>query len=153
MVAKILGYKKGWAYRVFQSRKNKVPRRLAKNLNKSAKFAKGKKIASGLDLSKKEKIAKLVCLNNDLYKYIKHINNKTEDEIEMITVFDGWQIPWEKTEINGSKKWFLKDLYKKDYYRMLKHRWDRLFIINYVNTVRNNRMFIDPNDFTGPIQP
>tara|TARA_R100001443_G_scaffold27558_2_gene40765 strand:- start:12376 stop:14139 length:1764 start_codon:yes stop_codon:yes gene_type:complete len=153
MVAKILGYKKGWAYRVFQSRKNKVPRRLANNLNKSAKFAKGKKIASGLDLSNKETIAKLACLNNHLYEYIKQINNKTEHEIEMITAFDGWQTPWEETEINGSKKWFLKDRYKKDYYKMLKHRWDRLFIINYVNTVRNNRMFIDPNDFTGPITP
>ena len=153
MVAKILGYKKGWAYRVFQSRKNKVPRRLANNLNKSAKFAKGKKIASGLDLSNKENIAKLACLNNSLYEYIKNISNKTEDEINMITASDDPEIAWHNTEINGSKKWFLKDRYKKDYFKMLKHRWDRLFIINYVNTVRNNRMFIDPNEFTGPIQP
>jgi len=153
MVAKILGYKKGWAYRVFESRKNKVPRRLVKNLNKSVKFAQGKKIASGIDLSNKESIAKLACLNNHLYEYIKQINNKTEHEINMITAFDGWEIPWLNTEINGSKKWFLKDRYKKDYYKMLKHRWDRLFIINYVNTVRNNRMFIDPNEFTSPITP
>ncbi len=153
MVAKILGYKKGWAYRVFQSRKNKVPRRLAKNLNKSAKFAKGKKIASDIDLNKKESIAKLACLNNGLYEYIKNINGKTEHEIDMITASDDPEIAWHFTEINGSKKWFLKDLYGKYYYRMLKHRWDRLFIINYVNTVRNNRMFIDPSEFTSPITP
>jgi len=153
MVAKILGYKKGWAYRVFESRKYKVPRRLANNLNKSAKFAKGKKIASDMDLNKKESIAKLACLNNSLYEYIKNINDKTEHEINMITASDEPEIAWHFTEINGAKKWFLKDRYKKDYFKMLKHRWDRLFIINYVNTVRNNRMFIDPNDFTGPIKP
>ena len=153
MVAKILGYKKGWAYRVFESRKNKVPKRFAKTLNKSAKFAKGKKIASGIDLSNKESIAKLACLNNSLYEYIKNINGKTEHEIDLITASDHPEIAWHNTEINGSKKWFLKDRYKKDYYKMLKHRWDRLFIINYVNTVRNNRMFIDPNEFTGPLTP
>ena len=153
MVAKILGYKKGWAYRVFESRKNKVPKKLVLNLNRSAKFAKGKKIASGLDLNKKESIAKLACLNNSLYEYIKNINDKTEHEIDMITASDEPEIAWHFTEINGAKKWFLKDLYGKYYYRMLKHRWDRLFIINYVNTVRNNKMFIDPNEFTGPIKP
>ena len=153
MVAKILGYKKGWAYRVFESRKNKVPKKLVLNLNRSAKFAKGKKIASGLDLNKKESIAKLACLNNSLYEYIKNINDKTEYEIDMITASDEPEIAWHLTEINGAKKWFLKDLYGKYYYRMLKHRWDRLFIINYVNTVRNNKMFIDPNEFTGPIKP
>ena len=153
MVAKILGYKKGWAYRVFESRKNKVPKKLVLNLNRSAKFAKGKKIASGLDLNKKESIAKLACLNNSLYEYIKNINDKTEHEIDMITASDEPEIAWHLTEINGAKKWFLKDLYGKYYYRMLKHRWDRLFIINYVNTVRNNKMFIDPNEFTGPIKP
>ena len=58
MVAKILGYKKGWAYRVYESRKIKgVPR------YKASQYSKGKRIASNISMDDKEKVAKLFCLN------------------------------------------------------------------------------------------
>jgi len=69
MVAKILGYKKGWAYRVFESRKNKVPR------YRAAHFSKGKKTASDLTISQKENIAKIFCLRD------------TQEAFNMIKVF------------------------------------------------------------------
>ena len=62
MVAKILGYKKGWAYRVYESRKNKnVPR------YRAAQFSNGTRTASYLNLDEKETIAKLFCLNTKAF--------------------------------------------------------------------------------------
>jgi hypothetical protein len=60
---------------------------------------------------------------------------------------------WDSISINSSKKWFLNDLHKKWFLQMTKYSWDRSFIINYVKTVQQRKIFIDPNDFTGPIKP
>ena len=167
MVAKILGYKKGWAYRVYESRKNKVPR------YKASHFNNGKKTASDLSIDKKEIVAKLFCLNQSLaFKSFSTFNNneskkdpwksvlnpkadtdekkqKIHEEVNVILK----NAIWDQISINSSKKWFLNDLHKKWFLQMTKYSWDRSFIINYVKTVQQRKIFIDPNDFTGPIKP
>ena len=55
--------------------------------------------------------------------------------------------------INSSNKWFLHKSHKKWFAEMYKYPWDRAFINNYVKTVKERKIFIDPNDFTGPIKP
>ena len=55
--------------------------------------------------------------------------------------------------INSSKKWFLHKSHKKWFAEMYKYPWDKAFIKNYVKTVKERKIFIDPNDFTGPIKP
>lgn len=167
MVAKILGYKKGWAYRVFASRRNKVPR------YRAAHFSKGKRTASNLSIDKKEAVAKLFCLNqsvafknfsafNDMESREdpwKFISNPKADTIEKKQkIHDEVNVTlksaiWNSISINSSKKWFLNGLHKKWFLQMTKYSWDRAFIINYVKTVQNRKIFINPNDFTGPIKP
>ena len=167
MVAKILGYKKGWAYRVYESRKNKVPR------YKASHFNNGKKTASDLSIDKKEIVAKLFCLNQSVaFKSFSTFNNneskkdpwksvlnpkadtdekkqKIHEEVNVLLK----NAIWDQISINSSKKWFLNDLHKKWFLQMTKYSWDRSFIINYVKTVQQRKIFIDPNDFTGPIKP
>ncbi len=150
MVAKILGYKKGWAYRVFESRKNKgVPR------YRAAHFSKGKKTASDLPLNQKENIAKIFCLRS------------TQEAFNMIQVFqDGVyknnsftehltdnqkrhhvaQEIWKHTgRINDINKWTSKSYAKNVFMQMFAYPWDRNFIINYVKTVRQRKITVDPN--------
>ena len=68
MVAKILGYKKGWAYRVYESRKNKgVPR------YRAAQYSNGTRTASFLGLDQKETIAKLFCLNTNAFNMFNKV--------------------------------------------------------------------------------
>ena len=75
MVAKILGYKKGWAYRVYESRKNKVPR------YRAAQYSNGTRTASYLDLTDKETIAKLFCLNSKAF----NLFNKVQEGLKEAT--------------------------------------------------------------------
>ena len=56
-------------------------------------------------------------------------------------------------EINSSKKWFLNKSHKKWFVEMFKYPWDKAFIKNYVKTVKERKIFIDPTDFIGPIKP
>ena len=140
MVAKILGYKKGWAYRVFESRKNKgVPR------YRAAQFKNGTRTASYLDLNEKETIAKLFCLNTNAFNMF----NKVQQGLKEATANSIFNL----FTINSSKKWFLHKSHKKWFAEMYKYPWDRAFINNYVKTVKERKIFIDPNDFTGPIKP
>ena len=140
MVAKILGYKKGWAYRVFESRKNKgVPR------YRAAQYSNGTRTASFLGLDKKETIAKLFCLNSNAFNMF----NKIQQGIDQPTANSIFNL----LTINCSKKWFLNKVHKKWFAEMYKYPWDKAFIKNYVKTVKERKIFIDPNDFTGPIKP
>ena len=140
MVAKILGYKKGWAYRVYESRKNKgVPR------YRAAKYSNGTRTASFLGLDQKETIAKLFCLNNKAFIMFNRVENGLKD-VTANKIFN-------LIEINSSKKWFLNKSHKKWFVEMFKYPWDKAFIKNYVKTVKERKIFIDPNDFTGPIKP
>ncbi len=140
MVAKILGYKKGWAYRVFESRKNKgVPR------YRAAQYSNGTRIASFLGLDQKETIAKLFCLSNKAFIMFNRVENGL-DEATANSIF-------KLIQINSSKKWFLHKSHKKWFAEMYKYPWDKAFIKNYVKTVKERKIFIDPNDFTGPIKP
>ena len=76
MVAKILGYKKGWAYRVYESRKNKgVPR------YRAAQYSNGTRTASFLGLDQKETIAKLFCLNTKAF----NVFNKVQQGLKEAT--------------------------------------------------------------------
>ena len=167
MVAKILGYKKGWAYRVYESRKNKVPR------YKASHFSNGKRTASDLSIDKKEAIAKLFCLNQsvafknfssfnnmesrkDPWKYVLNPKADTDEKKQKIHEEVNVLLKnaiWDSISINSSKKWFLNDLHKKWFLQMTKYSWDRSFIINYVKTVQQRKIEINPNDFTGPIKP
>ena len=153
MVAKILGYKKGWAYKVFQSRKQKtVPR------YKASQFSKGRKNASNLNLNQKEAIAKIFCLPNnyECYKMIQQYENgdlhyqlgtervlkEGEQKVKI-----GKEI-WDKIEqknilIRNNFIW--ESGIKGKFLEMFAHSWDRAFICNYVKTVKARNIFIDPN--------
>ena len=139
MVAKILGYKKGWAYRVYESRKNKVPR------YRAAQYSNGTRTASYLDLNEKETIAKLFCLNSKAFNMF----NKVQEGLKEATPDKIFNL----FTINSSNKWFLHRSHKKWFAEMYKYPWDKAFIKNYVKTVKERKIFIDPNDFTGPIKP
>ena len=151
MVAKILGYKKGWAYRVFESRKNKgVPK------YKAAQFNKGKRTASNLDIKEKEKVAKLFCLNSKAFQCLEESKNGTYLLENPITKTDGNFVAatiFNYVKVNSSHKFFLHERYRKHFFEMFKYPWDKAFIVNYVKTVRQRKIHIDPNQFTGPIQP
>jgi len=151
MVAKILGYKKGWAYRVFESRKQKtVPR------YKASQFSKGIRKASNLNLNEKEVIAKIFCLPNshECYKMIQQYENgdlhyqpgtervlkEGEQKVKI-----GKEI-WEKTiQKNYSQSFIWESGIKAKFLQMFAHSWDRAFICNYVKTVKARNIFIDPN--------
>ena len=151
MVAKILGYKRGWAYRVFESRKQKtVPR------YKASQFSKGIRKASNLNLNEKEVIAKIFCLPNshECYKMIQQYENgdlhyqpgtervlkEGEQKVKI-----GKEI-WEKTiQKNYSQSFIWESGIKAKFLQMFAHSWDRAFICNYVKTVKARNIFIDPN--------
>ena len=150
MVAKILGYKKGWAYRVHESRKNKVPR------YRAAQFSKNKRISSNIPINDKEKVAKLFCLNSKAFECLQQSQNGTYLLENMITKNDGNFIAasiFNYVKVNSSHKFFLHERYRKHFFEMFKYPWDKAFISNYVNTVRQRKIHIDPNEFTSPITP
>jgi len=151
MVAKILGYKKGWAYRVFESRKNKNISR-----HKLAQWNKGKRTSSTLTLSDKEMVAKLFCLNSKAFECLQQSQNGTYLLENMITKNDGNFVAatiFNYVTINSSSTFFLHERYRKHFFEMFKYPWDKAFINKYVNTVRQRKIFIDPNEFTSPITP
>ena len=151
MVAKILGYKKGWAYRVFESRKQKTVSRY-----KASQFSKGRKNASNLNLFQKEAIAKIFCLSNNFecYKMLQQYENgdlhyqlgservlkEGEQKVKI-----GKEI-WDKIEQKSIKYNFrYQSGIKGKFLEMFAHPWDRAFICNYVNTVKANNIYVDPN--------
>ena len=149
MVAKMLGYKKGWAYRVFESRKQKnVPR------YKAAKFHKGKKISSNIDLLNKELVAKLFCLNDKAFETLKKSQDGTfTKQWDKAAAVHPNYIPgliFNLIEINSTKKWFSHRKHKEYFFEMYKHDWDIGFIINYVNTVKQRKINVNPQDFVAP---
>lgn len=150
MVAKILGYKKGWAYRVYESRKNKVPR------YRAAQFSKNKKISSNISMDDKEKIAKLFCLNSKAFKCLEESKEGKYALENMITKNDGNFVAatiFNYVTINGSNKFFLYERHRRHFFEMFKYPWDKAFIVNYVNHVKKHKFFINPNEFTGPVKP
>ena len=120
-VAKILGYKKGWAYRVFQSRKLK-PR----------KDYEVKK--SQLSFRQKTLIAKMFVQNKEAFNIFKRIfvthKDINSDNVEKVNlVFDF--IP---KHPDRSARMYL-------FTEMIKYSWDIAFITNYVqesNKFRDN---------------
>ena len=151
MVAKILGYKRGWAYRVFESRKQKtVPR------YKASQFSQGRKIGSNLNLNQKEAIAKIFCLpnnfeclkmlqqyeNGDLHYQLgtERVLKEGEQKVKI-----GKEI-WDKIEqknIRSDFRW--EKGIKGKFLEMFAHSWDRAFICNYVKTVKARNIYIDPH--------
>ena len=74
----------------------------------------------------------------------------------MITKNDGNFIAasiFNYVKVNSSHKFFLHERYRKHFFEMFKYPWDKAFISNYVNTVRQRKIHIDPNEFTSPITP
>ena len=151
MVAKILGYKKGWAYRVFESRKQKtVPR------YRASQFNKGKKNASNLNLNQKEAIAKIFCLPNnfeclkmlqqyedgDLHYQLGTERVLKEGEQKVKIGKEIWDLI-ERKNIRSNFRW--QSGIKSKFLQMFAHSWDRAFICNYVNTVKARNIYIDPN--------
>lgn len=151
MVAKILGYKRGWAYRVFESRKQKtVPR------YRASQFNKGKKNASNLNLNQKEAIAKIFCLPNNFecFKMLKQYENGDlhyqlgtervlkEGEQKVKIGKEIWDLI-ERKNIRSNFRW--QSGIKSKFLQMFAHSWDRAFICNYVNTVKARNIYIDPN--------
>ena len=148
--SKILGYKKGWAYRVFESRKQKtVPR------YKASQFSKGKKTASDLSLSQKENIAKIFCLRDtqEAFNMIRVFqegvyknNSFTGHLTDQNTKHGVAEELWKRTgRMNDKNRIISKKQLKNLFMQMFAYPWDRNFIINYVTTVRQRKITVDPN--------
>ena len=154
MVAKILGYKKGWAYRVYESRKSKtIPRNQLVQWNNKGK--KRSQVASNLSLSQKENIAKVFCLRGTqgAFKMIETFQKSPyQDNSFTAHLTDNQkrnyvaeQI-WSQTgKINDANKSISKKLLKNIFMQMFAYPWDRNFIINYVKAVRERKIEIDPD--------
>ena len=170
MVGKILGYKKGWAYRVYESRKDKtVPR------YKASKFNKGKKTASDLPMYQKENIAKIFALkeNYPLLRIIEQYNNGTLDyekiphlskyvEVQN-ALFAEYDAKLSENQIrakiasfifknvgqiNQANKYKNKNTLKNRFLQMFVYEWDRAFIINYASAVKQRNILIDPSSIS-----
>ena len=154
MVAKILGYKKGWAYRVYESRKSKsIPRNKLVQWNNKGK--KRSQVASNLSLSQKENIAKVFCLRGtqqafDMlqvyqdgvfgnHSFTEHL---TDDKKRLDAAEGIWSLTG---RINDANRSISKKLLKNIFMQMFAYPWDRNFIINYVKAVRERKIEIDPD--------
>ena len=93
-VAKILGYKKGWAYKMHQSRTKKQP------LKKS-----------NLTIRQKEAVAKILALNNIAYELYIYYQGQLTSNQYMPTGELTDQI-WRLTQINGKTDWNNKKLFQ-----------------------------------------
>jgi superfamily II DNA/RNA helicase len=121
MVAKILGYKKGWAYRVFQSRKLKP--------KKDYDITK-----ANLEFSVKSSIAKLFVQNQQAFKLFVRLfspASKKDDHIRGMDFVSKVDIIF--THINQNRPYKNKALDMKNFIEMAKYSWDIAFITNYVN--------------------
>ena len=126
-VAQILGYKKGWAYKMHQSRTKKQP------LKKS-----------NLTIRQREAVAKILALNNTAFDLFIYRQQDLSSNQYMVT---GQMIDniWNKTTINGKTDWPNKKLFKSIFFEMCKHSWDRAYIVNYITALRNQKRTINTN--------
>ena len=136
MVAKILGYKKGWAYRVHESRKNK--KRLG-HLKTEIK------IKSPLSMESKEKVARLFALNWVGFGLLQDFHNKDvkKNSLEKNPSSQAGVI-FKVMHINSARSFAGRKIYKEWFFEMFKYSWDRSFIINYVKSVRRQNVSINP---------
>ena len=121
MVAKILGYKKGWAYRVFQSRKLK-PRN-------DFKITK-----ADLQFSEKSEIAKLFVQNKQAYNLFQRLfspKSKNDDHVKNIDFISKVNMVF--GAINRDRPYPHKARHMQYFIEMAKYSWDIAFITNYVN--------------------
>ena len=136
-VAKILGYKHGWAYKVFQQRqrKNISFRNLNSNLLKP-----NMRIKSPLSMNTKEKIAKIFALNEEAFNLLKKHN---AEKIFIGTNQMAGEVFSKVAHIlKGVKN---KKNYRDCFFEMYKYSWDRNFIINYVKNIHRQNTDIDTN--------
>jgi len=136
MVAKILGYKKGWAYRVHESRKNKKKLGLLKP---------EMKIKSPLSMESKEKVARLFALNWVGFGLLQEFHNEDfkKHSLEKNPNSQAGVI-FKVMNINSARSFAGRKIYKEWFFEMFKYSWDRSFIINYVKSVRRQNVSINP---------
>jgi len=134
MVAKILGYKKGWAYRVHESRK--------KNTYYFPKP--DMKYKSKLTMDKKEKVARLFALNCVATMKLKDYHNQNYRKLSKNPNSEAGVI-FQTMQLNSSSSFANRKLFKEWFFDMFQYSWDRTFIINYVSSVRNKNVVINPN--------
>ena len=134
MVAKILGYKKGWAYRVHESRK--------KNTYYFPKP--DMKYKSKLTMDKKEKVARLFALNWVATMKLKDYHNQNYRKLSKNPNSEAGVI-FQTMQLNSSSSFANRKLFKEWFFDMFQYSWDRTFIINYVSSVRNKNVVINPN--------
>jgi|TARA_Y100000289_G_scaffold62552_1_gene71877 superfamily II DNA or RNA helicase len=134
MVAKILGYKKGWAYRVHESRKKNTYYLPKPDMKYKAK----------LTMDQKEKVARLFALNSVGFKMLKDYHNENYRKLAKNPNSDAGVI-FKTMQLNSSSSFANRKLFKEWFFDMFQYSWDRTFIINYVSTVRNKNVVINPN--------
>ena len=134
MVAKMLGYKKGWAYRVFESRKNKTI-----NIPKNK---------SHMSIQDKELVAKLAYLNVHGFKMLEKFHNDKNYDINKLIGDDENIVRsiFNTFHVNSTKSFNHNKTYRKCFFNMCNYYWDRSFIINYVKSIRKNKININPNE-------
>ena len=134
MVAKILGYKKGWAFRVHESRKKNTYYLPKPDM----------KYKSKLTMDKKEKVARLFALNSVGFKMLKDYHNENYRKLSKNPNSEAGVI-FQTMHLNSSRSFANRKLFKEWFFDMFQYSWDRTFIINYVSTVRNKNVVINPN--------
>ena len=139
-VAQILGYKKGWAYNVHQSRKHK-------SIFNKNKIINPKK--ANLPMVQKERVANLFVKNFLAYeKFKEHYSDKKENHFAFI-----WE-DLKHTKVNDIWKFIKcekekKDLNKSLFQEMVRYEWDIDFINNFVMACKQKKWFKneDPTGF------
>jgi len=129
-VGVILGYKKGWAYKVYQSRGTKE--RLIYNHAKSQCTMNQKEAVAKIFLSNEHSFQEFIN-NTETFKTINlNMHHKIAEDI------------FDSTKFNGIEKWKNKESYKQLFMEMVKYPWDRSFIVNYV---AKRKLQKDPTGF------
>ena len=136
-VAKILGYKQGWAYKVFQSRQRK---NISFNNLNSNLLKPNMKLKSPLSMVTKERIAKIFASNEEAFNLLK------KQDAEKIFNGNNYTAGVVFSKIAPSLKGVKnKKHYKDCFFEMYKYSWDRNFIINYVKNIHRQNIDIDIN--------
>ena len=133
-VAKILGYKKGWAYKLYESRKSKKFKKANPKTNLTSTIPEPVVITkSEYSFEEKSKIAKLFVRDENSYKLFKRLfspESKIDSHVKDIDFISKVNMVFTSINKINSYKDQARDM--KIFIDMVKHSHDIAFITNYV---------------------
>ena len=93
---------------------------------------------------KKEKVARLFALNWVATMKLKDYHNQNYRKLSKNPNSEAGVI-FQTMQLNSSSSFANRKLFKEWFFDMFQYSWDRTFIINYVSSVRNKNVVINPN--------